>query len=130
MVNCLVFLLPIVADACGGLLIRNGESDIDKADAVVLGNEVGLEFTGRRFVIIAQHRNFISQGKFILAKEGVDVLLDGVADSVLEESKRFLSLRREGEVRAISHGFRRDQPSVRQFVDDLLQGEKVRIFAV
>ena len=87
-----------------------------------------LVFAGGGFVIIPQHGDFVTQGKLIFLKIGVDFLLDGIADAVLKEIQCLFSLGSDRQVSPVANGLGGNHAGVRQFIDDLLQGQEVRVF--
>ena len=89
---------------------------------------MSLVFTGGGFIIIPQHRDFVAQGELVFLKIAVNFLLDGITDAVLEEIQSFLALGSDGQVGPVADRLGGDHSGIRQFIDDLLQGQEVRVF--
>ena len=75
-----------------------------------------------------QHRDFVAQGELVFLKIAVNFLLDGITDAVLEEIQSFLALGSDGQVGPVADRLGGDHSGIRQFIDDLLQGQEVRVF--
>ena len=128
MINFLVLLLPVVADIFRHFPGGDGERQVDERDASILRHEASFKLAAGGFIIICEHGHLISQVELLFLKISFDVRLDGVSDTVFEESQGLLSLRGDGEMRPVADGLRGDHAGRRQLADHGLQGEEVRLF--
>ena len=72
--------------------------------------------------------SIVAQGELVFLKIAVNFLLDGITDAVLEEIQSFLALGSDGQVGPVADRLGGDHSGIRQFIDDLLQGQEVRVF--
>ena len=58
--------------------------------------------------------------ELVFPEIGIDFLLDGIADAVLEEIQSFFSFGSDGQMGTVTDGLGGDHTGIRQFVDHLL----------
>ena len=128
LINLPVALLPVVADGDGQFFCGYRQPDRHERNILIHGGEFGFEFAVDGAVVVAPNGGFLPHFQFVLFQILLDLVLDGIADPVLEIGQGVPPFRRDLQMGAVGQRFGVDQPRLRQFVDRLLHGEKTGIF--